>query len=304
MAPRRARAWAPGKSMSSCAGRARCDARAPARADRGAHGSRDLHRLRHPGLPRAEWCVDEEPGSGKGGDDPALPGRPGRAGAGPGRHAIDSPAWTARPNAGHQALVELERRGKLHAIITQNVDELHQRAGSSARAGDRGPRHHAPRHVLGLRRGGADGARPSRGCGRARTTRRAASCGGVLKSATISFGQSLVPEVIDRALTWPRRPTCSSPSAPACGLPGGQHRAPGPAGRRQGRHRERRADAATTTSPTPSCAVRSARSCRPITVRSAGEVGDAPTCARSCRSTPSRRRRAAPSRGWPRCRRR
>src|SRR5690242_1462616 len=44
---------------------------------------------------------------------------------------IDSPAWAARPNAGHEALVELERRGKLHAIVTQNVDELHQRAGSS-----------------------------------------------------------------------------------------------------------------------------------------------------------------------------
>ncbi|NDH24477.1 MAG: NAD-dependent deacetylase, partial [Actinobacteria bacterium] len=35
------------------------------------------------------------------------------------------------PNAGHQALVELERREKLHTLITQNVDELHQRAGSS-----------------------------------------------------------------------------------------------------------------------------------------------------------------------------
>ena len=44
---------------------------------------------------------------------------------------IESPAWAARPNPGHQALVELERRGKLHAIVTQNVDELHQRAGSS-----------------------------------------------------------------------------------------------------------------------------------------------------------------------------
>ena len=35
------------------------------------------------------------------------------------------------PNAGHHALVELERRGKLHTLITQNVDELHQRAGTS-----------------------------------------------------------------------------------------------------------------------------------------------------------------------------
>src|SRR5207249_8694622 len=41
------------------------------------------------------------------------------------------PAWTARPNAGHMAIVELERRGKLHALITQNIDGLHQKAGNS-----------------------------------------------------------------------------------------------------------------------------------------------------------------------------
>src|ERR687884_2340774 len=39
------------------------------------------------------------------------------------------PAWTAEPNAGHRALVDLERRGKLHALITQNIDGLHQKAG-------------------------------------------------------------------------------------------------------------------------------------------------------------------------------
>ncbi len=42
------------------------------------------------------------------------------------------PAWTARPNAGHAAIVELERRGKLHALITQNIDGLHQKAGNSS----------------------------------------------------------------------------------------------------------------------------------------------------------------------------
>ncbi len=41
------------------------------------------------------------------------------------------PAWEARPNAGHEAIVELERRGKLHALITQNIDGLHQKAGNS-----------------------------------------------------------------------------------------------------------------------------------------------------------------------------
>ena len=41
-------------------------------------------------------------------------------------------AWSAEPNAGHRALVALERRGKLHALVTQNIDELHQRAGQDA----------------------------------------------------------------------------------------------------------------------------------------------------------------------------
>src|SRR5690348_4061184 len=41
------------------------------------------------------------------------------------------PAWTARPNAGHAALVQLERQGRLRALLTHNIDGLHQRAGSS-----------------------------------------------------------------------------------------------------------------------------------------------------------------------------
>jgi NAD-dependent deacetylase len=45
---------------------------------------------------------------------------------------LTHPAWTAVPNAGHRALVELERRGKLHALVTQNIDGLHQRAGTSS----------------------------------------------------------------------------------------------------------------------------------------------------------------------------
>src|SRR5215212_1989825 len=47
------------------------------------------------------------------------------------RSRLDSPAWRAEPNVGHRALVALERRGKLHTLVTQNIDELHQRAGQS-----------------------------------------------------------------------------------------------------------------------------------------------------------------------------
>jgi NAD-dependent deacetylase len=109
------------------------------------------------------------------------------------------PAWTAAPNAGHLALVGLERRGILSALITQNIDGLHQRAGSRADlvievhgnlhsaicldCGWRGPM----QTVLDRVRAGE----PDPPC---------RQCGGILKSDTISFGQPLVPDVIDRAM--------------------------------------------------------------------------------------------------------
>ena len=104
----------------------------------------------------------------------------------------------AAPNAGHVALVELERRGKLHTLLTQNVDGLHQRAGSAPErvveihgtlqevmcmsCDERAPMERA---LMRVRAGEED---PS-----------CRSCGGILKSATISFGQSLVPEDLARA---------------------------------------------------------------------------------------------------------
>jgi NAD-dependent deacetylase len=112
---------------------------------------------------------------------------------------LENPAWRALPNTGHKALVELERRGKLHALITQNIDELHQLAGHSPEkvievhgtmrqvvcmsCDERAPMEKA---LARVRAGEADP--PCR------------SCGGILKSATISFGQQLVPAVIDRAM--------------------------------------------------------------------------------------------------------
>jgi len=112
---------------------------------------------------------------------------------------LEHTAWRAQPNAGHQALVELERRGKLHALITQNIDELHQLAG------------HAPDKVIEVH--GTMRKVVCMSCGErapmekalARVRAREAdpacrTCGGILKSATISFGQQLEPEVIDRAM--------------------------------------------------------------------------------------------------------
>src|SRR6516162_1587339 len=48
------------------------------------------------------------------------------------QHRVAHPAWKAKPNAGHLALVSLERSGRMHALVTQNIDGLHQVAGNSA----------------------------------------------------------------------------------------------------------------------------------------------------------------------------
>jgi NAD-dependent deacetylase len=112
---------------------------------------------------------------------------------------LANPAWSARPNAGHLALVELERRGKLHALITQNIDELHQQAGNSA---DKVIEVHGTmRKVVCMSCG--ERAAMEKALARVRAGEGDPSCrtcGGILKSATISFGQQLVPEVIDRAM--------------------------------------------------------------------------------------------------------
>jgi len=112
---------------------------------------------------------------------------------------LEHPAWSARPNAGHLALVELERRGKLHALITQNIDELHQLAGNSP---DKVIEVHGTmREVVCM---SCDERAPmEKALARVRAGEEdppCRSCGGILKSATISFGQQLVPEVIDRAM--------------------------------------------------------------------------------------------------------
>ena len=116
-------------------------------------------------------------------------------------------AWKSRletfgrrlePNAGHLALVALERRGKLDTLITQNVDGLHQAAGSSP--GCVVEVHGTTREVVCLDCG--ERAPMERALARVRAGEDdppCRSCGGILKSATISFGQGLVQEDIARA---------------------------------------------------------------------------------------------------------
>jgi NAD-dependent deacetylase len=124
------------------------------------------------------------------------------------QHRMHSLAWSAAPNAGHLALVELEHRGVLTALVTQNVDELHQRAGHDPAkvievhgtmwwtrcwtCGDRRPMAEAIERV----RAAEDDPR----CLECTVAGRTDDTEGILKSDTISFGQALVPEVIAAAM--------------------------------------------------------------------------------------------------------
>jgi NAD-dependent deacetylase len=106
--------------------------------------------------------------------------------------------WHAQPNAAHAALVDLERQGRLLAIVTQNIDGLHQAAGSSP---ERVLEVHGTVHEVmclschdrttmrsALDR--VDAGEPDPACLR---------CGGILKSATISFGQEMDERVLGAA---------------------------------------------------------------------------------------------------------
>ena len=114
------------------------------------------------------------------------------------RSRIDTFETVREPNAGHRALVALERAGRLDTLITQNVDGLHQRAGSSP---ERVIEIHGTIHeVVCL---SCDERAPmERALARVRAGEEdppCRSCGGILKSATISFGQGLVAEDLRRA---------------------------------------------------------------------------------------------------------
>ena len=114
------------------------------------------------------------------------------------RFAMAEQFGVARPGRGHRALASLYRAGKVPAIITQNIDNLHQASGFS------------PQHVVELhgnttfatcldcsaryeldwvrqRMDAANGCAPD------------CQCGGFIKTATISFGQSMPDAAMQRA---------------------------------------------------------------------------------------------------------
>jgi NAD-dependent deacetylase len=103
----------------------------------------------------------------------------------------------AKPNATHEAVVQLERAGQLAMVATQNIDGLHARAGTSAG------------RLIELH--GTNSLVECQTCGKLtapephfeyfRKTHRppVCECGGFLKPATISFGQNLRNDVLERA---------------------------------------------------------------------------------------------------------
>jgi NAD-dependent deacetylase len=115
------------------------------------------------------------------------------------RNRVNAPVFAAEPNVGHRAIYELDRRDQLLAVVTQNIDGLHQKAGHDPSrvievhgtalwtrcwtCGDRRPM----AEMLDRVRAGEDDP-------------PCAVCGGIVKSDTILFGQDLVPAVIDAAM--------------------------------------------------------------------------------------------------------
>ncbi len=131
-------------------------------------------------------------------------------------------AAQAAPNAAHDALAALEARGKLRAVITQNIDELHQRAGSRHVLPVHGTLQFATCIVCGNSTEGAplvqkflaDGAVP-----------RCKICGGVMKPDVVLFGELLPFEVLEQAEAEAKNcdvlivAGSSLEVAPACDLP-------------------------------------------------------------------------------------
>lgn len=103
----------------------------------------------------------------------------------------------AKPNATHHAIADLERAGKLVAVVTQNIDGLHSRAGTSA---DMLIELHGTNLLVECQTCG-EVSDPEAHFAQFRATRKPpiCHCGGYLKPATISFGQNLRNDVLERA---------------------------------------------------------------------------------------------------------
>ena len=110
---------------------------------------------------------------------------------------MNHPAWIAQPNAGHFALADLERRGTLLALMTQNIDGLHQAAGSERVLELHGTIHQAKclscdrRTPMQEQLDRVRAGEPDPAC---------TQCGGIQKSATVAFGEHLDTLVLETAV--------------------------------------------------------------------------------------------------------
>lgn len=111
----------------------------------------------------------------------------------------DSPTWAAKPNAAHEAVARLERSGTPMRVITQNVDGLHQLAGVPDR---KVLELHGSSRTVECTQCGASGpmAEALERVSAGEPDPACRECGGILKSATVMFGQSLDPAVLGEAV--------------------------------------------------------------------------------------------------------
>jgi NAD-dependent protein deacetylase/lipoamidase len=114
------------------------------------------------------------------------------------RFAMDAVLRAARPNRGHRAVAELVRRGIVRAVVTQNIDGLHQESGvPAARVIElHGNTTYASCLDCGARYELADIRAEFERDGRAPRCRR---CDGLVKTATVSFGQAMPQDAMRRA---------------------------------------------------------------------------------------------------------
>ena len=126
--------------------------------------------------------------------------------------------FKAKPNPGHYALAELERLGILKALITQNIDDLHNKAGSRNVLEIHG-------NIYKLRCLNCLSRFPLEGFDLSELPPRCPNCGGLVKSDTVMFGEPIPRDVLNRCLEEAERSDCmlvigtSAVVYPAAGLP-------------------------------------------------------------------------------------
>ena len=185
------------------------------RADRRGH----LDRVGHPRLPRAQRRVDQESRrrEDRATSSTTSPIRP--CARRRGRTGCSSEIWQAEPNAGHRALAELERLVALRRAPHAEHRRPAPRRGQLAPTHRRAARQRARGEVPELRLARPDGRDPRTGARPVRPTLACLECGGILKSATISFGEHARRRRPRARPARPRRAaTCSSPLGTSLGV--------------------------------------------------------------------------------------